>query len=189
MKFRAKSNEISCKIMLQNASKCFNLLHAHRCTGVPPQPSSNDSQAHNLLARRRHHALQLDHLLPLFDNQARQLGVRQAVPIIRRRHAQNESDSHPPVDRIIVRPRILPLLQTYGNKMALGRLDRCEKVRSVDRPCPFPSRHHYVSERRDLLKVFCCLIKNCLKAIVANASCSRESRAELRNFDAVVACR
>src|ERR1700691_3265026 len=65
----------------------------------------------NLLAQRRHRSLQLDHLLPLLDNQALQLGVRQAVKIVGRRHARNESDSCPPVNRIIIPPRLLPLLR------------------------------------------------------------------------------
>ena len=66
----------------------------------------------NLVPQRRYHSLQLDHLLPLLDNQALQLGVRQAVQIIGRRHAQNKSDSHPPVNRIIIPPRVLPLLRS-----------------------------------------------------------------------------
>jgi hypothetical protein len=34
--------------------------------------------------------------------------VRQTVKIIGRRHTQNESDSRPPVNRIIIPPRVLP---------------------------------------------------------------------------------
>src|SRR5712691_4763471 len=36
--------------------------------------------------------------------------MRQTVQVIGRRHAHNESDSCPPVNRIIIPPRVLPLL-------------------------------------------------------------------------------
>ena len=87
-------------------------LHAARFDVRPTRPTL---QPCNLIAQRRHHSLQLNDLLPLLDNQAFQLGMRQAVKIVRRRHPQRESDSRSPVNRkIIPLPRLLPLLQDLG---------------------------------------------------------------------------
>src|SRR5215510_14151900 len=80
-------------------------FHAARLEVRPRRPAL---KPRNLVPQRRYHSLQFDHLLPLFDNQALQRGVRQAVQIIGRRHAHNESDSHPPVNRIIIPPQVLP---------------------------------------------------------------------------------
>jgi hypothetical protein len=46
-----------------------------------------------LITQSRYHALQFNDLPPLLDNQALQFGRRQAVKILRRRHARNGSDS------------------------------------------------------------------------------------------------
>ena len=72
--------------------------------GFDVRPTRPALQPRNLVPQRRHHSLQLDHLLPLLDNQALQLGVRQAVKIRWRRHAQNKSDSRQLVNRIIIPP-------------------------------------------------------------------------------------
>src|SRR6266849_5248652 len=83
------------------------LLHAARLQVRPARPTL---EPRNLVAQSRHHSLQLDHLLPLLDDQALQFGLRQVVKIVGRRHAHNESDSRPPENLIIVPPRLLPLL-------------------------------------------------------------------------------
>src|SRR5208282_3122381 len=76
------------------------------------RPPRTALQPGNLVAQRRNHSLQLDHLFPLLHNQALQLGVRQTVKIPGRRHSQNESDSRPPENRKIIPPLVLPLLRT-----------------------------------------------------------------------------
>ena len=83
------------------------LLHAAR---LDVRPTRTALQPGNLIAQRRNHSLQLNHLFPLLHNQALQLGVRQTVKIRGRRHSQNESNSRPPGNRKIIPPRVLPLL-------------------------------------------------------------------------------
>ena len=56
-------------------------LHAAR---LQVRPTRSALESRNLVAQRRHHSLQLDYLLPLFDNQALQFGMGQAVKIIGR---------------------------------------------------------------------------------------------------------
>jgi hypothetical protein len=64
----------------------------------------------NLIAQGRHHSLKLDDLFPLLDNQALQLGGRQAIKIAGRRHAHKESDSRRLGNLIIIpMPRVLSL--------------------------------------------------------------------------------
>src|SRR6266481_8545894 len=82
-------------------------LHAARLDVRPTRPAL---EPRNLVAQQRYHSLQLDYLLPLLDNHAFQLGVRQAVNILGRRHAHNESDSRRQRNLIILPPRLLPLL-------------------------------------------------------------------------------
>ena len=57
---------------------------------------------------------------PLLHNQALQLGVRQTVKILGRRHSQNESDSRPPGNRKIIPPRVLPLLHNRYSRTGDG---------------------------------------------------------------------
>src|ERR1700730_344160 len=70
------------------------------------------SRSLSLAAAARSHARhpQLGHLLQQPQHQIFQVGVRKAVKIGRRRHSQNESDSRPLGNRIIIPPRLLPLL-------------------------------------------------------------------------------
>jgi hypothetical protein len=50
-----------------------------------------------------------------------QLGVRQAVKTLGRRHARNKSDSRPRVNRIIIpSPRVLPLLRSAAAQSVAG---------------------------------------------------------------------
>src|SRR6266849_10057796 len=73
------------------------LLHAARLQVRPTRPTL---EPRNLVAQSRHHSLQLDYLLPLLDNQALRLSLRQAVKIVGRPHAHNESESRPPENLI-----------------------------------------------------------------------------------------
>jgi hypothetical protein len=63
---------------------------------------------HGALGHLRHHSLLLDDLPPLLDNQAFQLGWRQAVKIVGRRHTHKESDSRRLGNLIITPPPLLP---------------------------------------------------------------------------------
>jgi hypothetical protein len=69
------------------------------------------SRSLSLAAAARSHARhpQLGHLLQQPQHQIFQVGVRKAVKIGRRRHS-HESDSRPLGNRIIIPPRLLPLL-------------------------------------------------------------------------------
>jgi hypothetical protein len=96
------------------------LIHAAR---LDVRSTRTALQSGDFIPQRRHHSLQLDQFFPLPDNQALQLGVRQTVKIIGRRHTQNESDSRPPVNRIIIPPRVLPLLR-ISVKVVIGFSDR-----------------------------------------------------------------
>ena len=84
------------------------LLHAAR---LDVRPTRTALEPGNLVAQRRNHSLQLDHLFPLLHNQALQLGVRQTVKIPGRRHSQNEFDLRPPENCKIIPPLVLPLLR------------------------------------------------------------------------------
>jgi hypothetical protein len=77
------------------------------------------------------------HLLQQPQHQIFQVGVRKAVNIGRRRHSQNESDSRPLGNRIIIPPRLLPL---YVSLIAL-KSRQCtsgsaRSLHGVPRPCP-----------------------------------------------------
>src|ERR1700730_17996261 len=67
----------------------------------------------NLIALGGNCSPQRGHLLQQPQHQIFQVGVPKAVNIGRRRHSQNESDSRPLGNRIIIPPRLLPLLPTF----------------------------------------------------------------------------
>src|SRR6266852_8978695 len=118
---------MDCKLRPRAAPRAFPLAGASRWLGPPlhaarlqVRPTRPALEPRNLVAQSRHHSLQLNYLLPLLDNQALQLGVRQAVKIVRRRHTHLESDSRTLGNLIILPPpRLLPLLLhcplTLGN--------------------------------------------------------------------------
>ena len=58
------------------------------------------------------------HLLQQPQHQIFQVGVRKAVNIGRRRHSQNESNSRPLGNRIIIPPRLLPLLRSHSSEIS-----------------------------------------------------------------------
>ena len=58
------------------------------------------------------------HLLQQPQHQIFQVGVRKAVNIGRRRHSQNEFDSRPLGNRIIILPRLLPLLRSHSSEIS-----------------------------------------------------------------------
>src|SRR5260370_11885622 len=90
----------------------------------------------------RHAALKLDDLFPLLDNQALQLGGRQAIKIAGRRHAHKESDSRRLGNLIIIpMPRVLPL----SPENAWSGSDSKPPPPPTNHPSPKPHitlRHH-----------------------------------------------
>jgi hypothetical protein len=83
---------LSSWIIVMSASSPVKNRHQMRqarkeLMALPPE------QREELVTQRRHQSLQLDRLLPLFDDQALQFGVRKAVKIVGRRHARKEFDS------------------------------------------------------------------------------------------------
>ena len=80
--------------------------------GFDIRPARAAFEPRNLVALRRNRSPQLRHLFQQLQHQALEISVRKAVEVCGRRHAHNESDSCPLVNRkILPSPRVLPLLR------------------------------------------------------------------------------
>src|SRR5271167_227321 len=90
----------------------LHLLHAARLAiRFDVRPTRSALEPRDLIALGRNRSLQCRHLFQKLQNQVLQLGRRQTVNILRRRHAHKESDSRRLVNLIIIPlPRLLPLL-------------------------------------------------------------------------------
>src|ERR1700735_5414327 len=91
--------------------RTVRLLHAARLAiRFDVRPTRPALKPRDLVALGRNRSLQCRHLFQKLQNQVLQLGRRQTVNILKRRHAHKESDSRRLENLIIIpMPRLFPL--------------------------------------------------------------------------------